>query len=305
MHTFQVFIYAVVHGVSEFLPISSQAHDALLGYLLGWQAPSGSLMTAFLMGSSLALFVYFRHDWASMISSVLQVVIYRKKPMTLDERIPLFVGLTTLPAVAASVYFGPTISTMEWTPWQLCGLLGGAAIPLWFFDYWGRKIKGLYDWNLLDALIVGLTQATALVPGWDHLSGLLLGGFLLNYKREPGLKYAYFALFPLTFARAVVGFHQLDFHAFHTASVPLPQASPIPMVSGVPLSSAVVSSIASSSPELTWLSFMVGLVVSFLVGLLVIGYSMRQVHSRGFRRPMLWRIFVALGVFGYLWFHGA
>ena len=192
--------------------------------------------------------------------------------MTMDERIPLFVGLTTLPAIAASFYFGPTLRALEWTPFQLCAVLAGTAIPVWFFDYWARKVKSFYDWNVLDALVVGVFQATALIPGWDRLSSLLLGAFILNYKREPALKYAYFALFPLLLARAVLGLHELDFHA------------------------------AAPMTDLTWLSFFVGLVVTFLVGLLVIGYAMRQVQQWGVSRPMYWRVIVSLGVCCYLWF---
>ncbi len=275
MTTFQAVVYAAVHGWSEFFPVSSQAHQSLLAYLAGWQPPSGALMTALLLGSTLALLGFFRHDWASMISSVLQVIIYRKKPMTLDERIPLFVGLTTLPVLIVSFYFGPAIHAMEWSPWKVCAVLGGTAIPLWFFDYWGRKIKGMYDWNLLDALVVGLTQATALFPGWDRLSGLLLGAFLLNYKRESALKYAYFCLFPILLAKAGLGLHELDFHA------------------------------AMPMPDLSWLSFSAAVVVSCLVSLLAIGGATRQIQQKGVGQLMFYRFALVLVVSGFLWFRGA
>jgi undecaprenyl-diphosphatase len=272
MTTFQAVVYALVHGWSEFFPISAQAHHALLADLTGWQPPSGALMTALLLGSASSLLIYFRHDWASMISSVLQVVIFRKKPMTLDERIPLFVGLTILPLLAASFYFGPVVQAMEWTPWKICAALGGTALPLWFFDYWGRKTKGFYDWNVFDALAVGVSLSTALVPGWDRLSGLLLGAFLLNYKREAALKYAYFVLFPILASQAGMGLHQLNFHA------------PQPMA------------------DLSWMSFFVAMIVSCLMGLLVIGGAMKHISQKGLGQLMGYRIFLVLGVLGFLWY---
>jgi undecaprenyl-diphosphatase len=272
MTTFQAVIYAFFHGASEFLPISAQAHHILIAFLLGWQPPTGGLLAAFEVGSSVALFVYFRHDWASMISSLLQVIIYRKKPMTLDERIPLFIVVTSLPIVVSSFYFTHPIELMDWSPLRVALVLGATALPLWFMDYWSRKIKGLYDWNWGDAFLVGLAQATALFPGWDRLSALLLGAFLLNYKRETALKYAYFSIFPALVARAVVGLKEVDFHA----SVPM--------------------------PELSWLSFFAAMIVACFVSLLVIGGSMKQIQQKGLGQYMLYRCLLAAAVSCFYWF---
>src|SRR4051794_11037055 len=82
MTTFQAIVYATLHGISEFLPISSKAHHILIPYLIGWQPPPEQFFGTLAIGSSLALLIYFRHDWASMISCFLQVLIYRKRPMT-------------------------------------------------------------------------------------------------------------------------------------------------------------------------------------------------------------------------------
>ncbi|MGZ3697932.1 MAG: undecaprenyl-diphosphate phosphatase, partial [Bdellovibrionota bacterium] len=89
MSTFQAIVYGIIHGFTEFLPVSSSAHQSLVPFLLGWQAPNGPLFGAFAIGTFAALMVYFRHDWASMISCFIQVILFRKRPMTLDERLPI------------------------------------------------------------------------------------------------------------------------------------------------------------------------------------------------------------------------
>src|SRR6188768_4265884 len=104
MTLFQAVVHSVLHGFAEFLPISVSAHHSLLAYVLGWPAPAGAAMGAMGLGASLALLVHFRHDWASMISSFLTVLIYRKKPMTLDERLPIFILVATLPVLGAWYY---------------------------------------------------------------------------------------------------------------------------------------------------------------------------------------------------------
>jgi undecaprenyl-diphosphatase len=272
MTTFQALIYAIVHGMSEFFPISAKAHQVLLPYLVGWQPPTGALLGALTFGSFMALLVFFRHDWASMISCFLQVIIFRKRPMTLDERMPLFLAITLLPVVFASYYFHEKALDLETNPLLVAGVLAASSLPLWFADSVNRKTKGMFDWNWLNAAVVGIVQASALVPGWDCISAILLGAFLLNFKREPAAKYAYFALTPLLFARSVSFFREIDFHA----SAPM--------------------------PDLSWLSFGVALVVTFFVGLLTIGGFMKHLQQKGVGRFIAYRWAVGLAVFVVYWF---
>jgi undecaprenyl-diphosphatase len=212
MTTFQAIIYAIFEGIGEFLPISAKAHHILIPYIIGWEEPTSALMGALTLGSFLALLIYFRHDWASMISCFLQVIIYRKRPMTLDERLPLFLIVSTLPVLLIYSHFHEQVTSIEWTiPW-IAGITGLVGIPLWFFDSINRRIKGMFDWKWLDAIIVGITQASAILPGWDHFSALLLGAFFLNYKREPATKYAYFAIAPLILAKSITHLREVNFH---------------------------------------------------------------------------------------------
>jgi undecaprenyl-diphosphatase len=274
MTTFQAVIYAIIHGVTEFLPLSAQAHDMILSYLIEWPRPELALQTAFSLGSFFALFLYFRHDWASMISCLLQVIIFRRKPMTADERLPLFILLSITPMAFVALYLNQHPSSFEWTPLWVACTLGGVALPLAFFDYWNRKIKNMCDWNWVDASIIGIAQATALFPGWDPLSGILLGAFFLNYKREPAVKYAFFVLTPILATRAILGLKEIDFHA------------------GAP------------TPELSWLSFGVALVITFFVSLLIVGGFLKQVQQRGIGKYLAYRCLLSLAVVAFYWHKG-
>jgi len=271
MTTFQALVYAIIQGLSEFLPISSKAHLILFPYLIGWQAPSGALMAALTFGSFLALLIYFRHDWASMISCFLQVIIFRKRPMTLDERMPLFLGITSLPVALAAYYFKDRITEMEWSPVFVAGILALSGIPLYFADSINRKLKGMFDWNWLSALIIGLTQASALFPGWDSISAILLGAFFLDFKREPAAKYAYFSLTPLIFAKWLSTMKEVDFHS------------------------------SSPSTDLSWLSFGVTLVVTLFVGLLTIGGFLKHMQHKGVGQTVAYRWVLAIVVFIFVW----
>jgi undecaprenyl-diphosphatase len=271
MTTFQTVVYAILNGLSEFLPISSKAHNILIPYLVGWQAPSGALLGAMALGASSALFIYFRHDWASMISCFLQVLIYRKRPMTLDERLPIFLMVSTIPLVIVSYYFHGNFPDNEWRPLTVALSFAAMGLPLWFFDHMNRKIKGMFDWKWTDAILVGLIQSTAVLPGWDHLGTVLIATSFLNYKREPGLKYAYFAAAPVLIGRTFYLLRDINFH------------SPAPML------------------DLTWLSFAVAIVVSFLVSLLTLGGFQKHVLQKGFGQYIVYRWILAGIVCGVYW----
>jgi undecaprenyl-diphosphatase len=272
MTTFQAIIYAIVHGFSEFLPIGSHAHHILVPYIIGWQQPTGALLGALSLGSFLALIVFFRHDWASMISCLLQVIIYRKRPMTLDERLPLFLGVTTVPVIFATYYFHERIHSLQWAPTQVAALLAVTSLPLWVMDYMGRKTKGMFDWNWGDAAIVGFIQATAIVPGWDHLSGALVAALFLNYRREAAVKYAYFAATPFLLGRTLKYLEGVSF------------SMPAPM------------------PDVSWLSFGIALIVSFITALLVIGGFLKQIQNKGMSQYVTYRWVLAIVVCALFWF---
>lgn len=272
MTTFQAIVYAIIHGASQFLPISTQAHHLLIPYLLGWQPPTGALLGAFSLGSFLALLIYFRHDWASMISCLLQVILFRKKPMTLDERLPLFLGISTLPVVMASSYFHHHFQFSQWSPVFTAMVVALGSFPVLLVDSMGRKNKGMFDWNGWDAITIGVIQATAMFPGWDHLTGILVAALFLNYGREPALKYAYFALTPLIFGQTLSLLKGIKFSA------------PAPM------------------PDLSWLSFIMAIVVSFTASMLVIGGFLKQIQQNGVKQYMVYRWVLALLICGVYWF---
>lgn len=272
MTTFQAVIYAISHAVGEFFPIGSKAHHVLISYLVDWSTPGEALLGALSLGSFLALLIFFRHDWSSMISSFIQVIIYRKRPMTLDERMPLFITLTTVPIAIAATYFHDRLADFSWTPPVVAGIFAAVGLPLLFFDRRGRKSKGMFDWNWLDAIVLGVIQIGAIVPGWDHLTSILIAALFLNYRREAAAKYGFYAAAPLLIADTIIHTRDINFHA------------------------------PSPGPDLSWLSFGVGVAVSLLVGLLAIGAFMKHIQSKGFGQYVAYRWILAAGVCIFYWY---
>jgi undecaprenyl-diphosphatase len=272
MTTFQSIIYAIIHGFSQFLPVSASAHQRLVPFLLGWPEPSGAFKAALMIGASLSLLVYFRHDWASVISSFLQVIIFRKRPMTLDERLPFFMLFTGIPIAIGWFYLSPILSQQDWSPLLLAGILVAGGIPLILGESSGRRTKGMFDWNWLDCLIVGIFGIFFVVPGGGLPDGMIPGALSRNYNRESAAKYAFFAMFPILLVEAYAHFQEVQLHA------------------GAP------------APDLSWLSFGVAMVVTFFTGLLTIGGLMKHVQRKSYGQYVVYRFILAAAVMGVVWF---
>ncbi len=261
--TFQAIIYALVHGLSEFQPVGVVAHRALLTYFLGWPEPSSALLGALSLGSFLALLVYFIHDWISMSSSLLQVLIYRRKPMTMDERMPLFVLLAVLPMGAAWYWLNE-----EWTraldsiPW-VAASVAGFGILLWVVDSMSRRNKKMYDWNIIDSLLIGVLGIASLVPGCDRRTATLAAGLFRGYSREAAAKFGFFVAAPLVLVSVILHLRDLNFMA------PMP------------------------ADDLSWLSFGTALVVAFFASLLGIVAMMKNAVRTGVGQYVIWRLGLA------------
>jgi undecaprenyl-diphosphatase len=271
MDTYQAIIYGIIHGFSEFLPIDAQAHAWAVPEVVGWSAAPPVLLGGLTAGALLAVLVYFRHDWFSMISCGLQVFVYRKKPMTMDERMPFFVILASIPPAIAWFYGHEFVESFELTWLRVAGLLALFALPLAFSDYWSRKNKRLPDWNWIDALFVGVLQCCFFVPGCGRMTAALTAACLRNYDREASAKFAFFASAPILAGLTLLHLKGLDFHA------------------------------AAPTEGLTWLAFSMACLVAFLTGLLAIGGFMKKVLVKSYGRYAIYRWVAAGGLALTFW----
>jgi undecaprenyl-diphosphatase len=271
MTTFQAIVFGIIHGLTEFFPVSSSAHAILVPYVLNWPEPTEALSGALALGALLALLIHFRHDWASIISCFLQVVIFRKKPMTLDERLPIFLAITSAPLAIVWYYFHEKLAEISWSPLTVALTLVAFGVPLWLSESMSRKNKNMFDWNWLDALLVGLAQAFTVIPGCGRMAAQLPGAYSRNYSREAAVKYCFYATAPVLLATAIASLRHLDFHAGRPA------------------------------PDMTWMTFCVAALVTLFSGLLAIGGLMRHIQRKGMGQYVTYRVVVGIAVAIFYW----
>ncbi|MEN9722732.1 MAG: hypothetical protein RJB38_718 [Pseudomonadota bacterium] len=203
---------AIIHGFCRFIPASAPAHEALLHRFLGFPLADAPWKATFSLACLMALLLYFIHDWLSIFSSFLQVLIFRRKPMTFDERFPFFLLLSALLPVAMGWYLAHPAGAENWQRIQSLSLqflavpiLVGSLV-LWASERWSRKSRGLFDLSALDSVLFGLAHLTAWIPGLDGGVLALTSSQLRNYHWEGATKILCLLALPFLMSEALPAF---------------------------------------------------------------------------------------------------
>lgn len=193
----QAIIASIIGVFSEIYPIAPGAHQSLLEYFLGWNVSHPKLQGAVEFGIFLSLLFALRHDLLSHVSSLIQVVLFRKKPKAMDERMPIFVLIALVPAVLSFIFFRQLPILPSEKPLLFAAVFGLSGLPMAFFDYYTKKNKSIYDWNALDAAFAGVGSAALAIPEVGRTTGAFTLIALRNFKREGAAKFILFVATPI------------------------------------------------------------------------------------------------------------
>ena len=206
MSWLQAVVLAVVQGASEFLPISSSGHLALVARLLG----VGQLPLAFVvvvhLGTLLAVFAYYRQDFARMLKSL---VIWKSADEAQHQRLAQsrrLVGLLaigTLPAAIVGYLVEDAVQQLFGNILIVGLALIGTGLILVAAN-WLRGKKDQTETTVPDALIVGLAQALALVPGISRSGCTIAGGLARGLQRDWAPRFAFLLSAPVILGGSVL-----------------------------------------------------------------------------------------------------
>lgn len=187
MTFFNLFLLAVIQGITEFLPISSSGHLILLPALTTFEDQGLVIDVAVHVGTLFAVIAYFRQDVALAARGLPDLV--RGRIDNQGAWLALCLAVATVPVVIAGLILKVTglIDTMRSIAvigWMM--ILFG--IVLYVADRYGKSEKATRNWGLRDALILGLWQAVALIPGTSRSGACITGARALGYTRHDAAK---------------------------------------------------------------------------------------------------------------------
>ena len=256
----QAAVLGLVQGLTEFIPVSSSAHLNIAHWMMG-QERNLPFDVMLHLGTLFALVAYFWKDWMGLLFNRKQAklrnliflacvpaVVAGLALRDLEEKLPLFVD----------VRFNATMLIVM-------------AMLLWWADHIGRKRRELDNTNWKDAVLIGCSQALALVPGVSRSGATITAGLFRRLTREAAARFSFLMSVPITFGAVGFEFYGEFIKRGHADAV---VASPGPMILGILISGAS--------------------------GFWAIGFLLDYLKKRDVTLFVAWRVVVAVLVFS-LW----
>jgi undecaprenyl-diphosphatase len=202
VNLFHAFLLGLIEGITEFIPVSSTAHQLIVQKL--FNIPADNVMFAFIIliqiGPLVALIVYFWKDlW------LLTRAFFARPFSTFENKLAWFIIIATIPGALAGVLLKNVIQGLFQNPLLEAAIrLFTAAILLFLAEWLGRRIRSLESMTSLDALIIGVFQVLSVFPGASRSGSAIAGGMLRNFDRPAATRFAFLMSTPILLAAAAL-----------------------------------------------------------------------------------------------------
>lgn len=201
MSLFQALILGIVQGGTEFIPISSSGHLVLVPWLVGWDKAPLAFDTIVHWGTLVAILAVFWHDLSGMLAAgwnrLLATVGKGRPYSSVQARLAWAVALGSLPAALAGFFLQDFFETLFGKPVAAAALLLVTAGILLFSERYGRQERSLIDISWLDALMIGLAQAFAIMPGISRSGATIAAGLTREVRREAAARFSFLLSAPV------------------------------------------------------------------------------------------------------------
>ena len=248
METTQIVLLAFVQGLTEFLPISSSGHLVLTPLLFGDELQSLAFDVAVHLGTLGAVITYFRRELVAMVLAVLGSIASRRIEDP-DARLGWMIVLATVPLLILGLPLKELLEVLRGDDRLLALVIAGTTIGfgllLWTADTRGRRVRDEYSIGWKDALIVGLLQAIAIIPGTSRSGITITAGLLLGLTRQAASRFSFLLSIPT-----------------------------------ILMASALVTlDLARSAQPVDWASLSLGALLSFVVAYVTIHFFLKHIEK--------------------------
>lgn len=205
MTIWQAIVLGIVQGLTEFLPISSSAHLIVVPWLLGWESPGLAFDSALHLGTLTAVIVYFWRDLLAMALALPRALQHPLATLRSDDeddlmpRLALLIAIGTLPGLIIGLLGAAFIEDLYHPEGMApngvivavaCALIV-LALLLLMAERRARHERGLDSLRAPDALIIGLAEAAALIPGVSRSGATITAGLFRGLTRADAARFSF------------------------------------------------------------------------------------------------------------------
>lgn len=203
MTPLQAIALGIIQGLSEFLPISSSAHLALAPWLFGWEDPGLAFDVALHFGTLLALLWYFRMEWLALVRGAVGIVTTGRIE-TPEKRKVIHLIVATIPGAIGGYLLQSRAESAFRSPQLIAIALIAMGVVLWLVDKLVDQARVLGEMRWIDAILIGLSQVVALIPGVSRSGSTITSGRGLRFDRESAAEFSFLMSGPIIAAAIIV-----------------------------------------------------------------------------------------------------
>lgn len=257
MEIIKAIVLGIVQGIGEFLPISSSAHLILVPYLLNWEANSMAFDVALHVGTLLAVLVVFFRDWWDLFTGAVKRVTKGKE--SFQNKMFWYLVIATVPGALLGFLLEDVVENVFRTKmWLIATALAVMGVLIYLGDRWADehyKIETDFKHiSLKQAIIIGLSQALAIVPGFSRSGTTILAARLMGLSKSAATKFTFLLSVPIIAGAAVLKITDLEFSVYT----------------------------------------IIGIVTSFVVGLMTIKFLLNYIKKHDFSAFAIYRVIFAI-----------
>ena len=212
MNFFQAIFLGLVQALTEYLPVSSSAHIRIIGDLMLGSDPGAAFTAIIQIGTELAVILYFRHDiirilgawFGSLFGKEGKDFKSRMGAHNPDTQMGWFIILGTMPILIAGLLFKHAIEGSLRNLWITVTVLALFGVLLWVVDARAKQVKTMKEMTWKDALIFGIGQMLALIPGVSRSGGTITFGRAMGYTREAAVRVSFLMAIPAVFGAGIL-----------------------------------------------------------------------------------------------------
>ena len=212
MNFFQAIFLGLVQALTEYLPVSSSAHIRIIGDLMLGSDPGAAFTAIIQIGTELAVILYFRQDiirilgawFGSLFGKEGKDFKSRMGAHNPDTQMGWFIILGTMPILIAGLLFKHAIEGSLRNLWITVTVLALFGVLLWVVDARSKQVKTMKEMTWKDALIFGIGQMLALIPGVSRSGGTITFGRAMGYTREAAVRVSFLMAIPAVFGAGIL-----------------------------------------------------------------------------------------------------
>jgi undecaprenyl-diphosphatase len=236
----------IVQGLTEFLPISSSGHLIILPWIFGLETHPLAFDIILHFGTFFAIVIYFRKEWVRILRE--------------ERKLFWYIAAATVPLAVFGLMIGKGVEEHLRNPMFTAFTLGVFGLALYLSELYGKKDRSLKEITLKAALLIGLAQVLAIMPGVSRSGITITAALLLGMNRESSVRFAFLLGAPIIFAAACYS----------------------------------MTGIGTLSGILTWQETLTGFILSFASSMIAIHFLLNYVRNHSFAAFTVYRLLLSL-----------